>query len=332
MKRTRSWISATLALAAVAVVVPSNLAAQGEYNVKCKSENWQYTRCSLRTPGYVTMVKQESKSPCTQGRTWDFDRREIWVDDGCAAEFRVHPSDSEHLTGGEAAAAAGIVLGAAILGALANNKDHSYDDHYQDPNYQGSRHSSFVPQWMIGTFRGYNPQYGTNVTLTINPDGRAMARTDDGRPIPGWINNQELHVGDAIFDVNQTREGFVTHPVGDHHNVLRYQRVGGSSGHSGAHSGSGSGLRVDASGPMPCGFGSPVYNQTCQFRVTRHGNSAATIYIDLPNGYTRTLEFRQGEFSSDGGRTRTGRSGDFWTVDVNGQEFFRFADAVITGG
>lgn len=33
------------------------------------------------------MVNQRSGSPCTQGRTWGYDKSGIWVDRGCRADF-----------------------------------------------------------------------------------------------------------------------------------------------------------------------------------------------------------------------------------------------------
>ncbi len=77
---------------------------------------------------------------------------------------------------------------------------------------------------MVGTFRGYNPQYGAEITMTIRSDGR-MEATSNGRPIDGYINDEQLHVGSVIFDIDQTREGFVTSQKGDRHNEVRYRRV-----------------------------------------------------------------------------------------------------------
>jgi len=37
----------------------------------------------------VRLVKQNSESPCTEGRSWGSDNDGIWVDDGCRAEFSV---------------------------------------------------------------------------------------------------------------------------------------------------------------------------------------------------------------------------------------------------
>lgn len=36
----------------------------------------------------VSLVRQVSKTPCIEGRTWGRDRRGVWVTEGCRAEFR----------------------------------------------------------------------------------------------------------------------------------------------------------------------------------------------------------------------------------------------------
>ena len=76
---------------------------------------------------------------------------------------------------------------------------------------------------MVGRFEGYNAVYDRDVTLTIDADGRATARTRD-QTVDGWINEGRLNVGNTVFDVDQTRDGLVTTQVGDRHNEVRYRR------------------------------------------------------------------------------------------------------------
>lgn len=157
------------------------------------------------------------------GTYWDYNRREIWVDDGCRASFRVHTSSSGHHDNNDAKVAAGVLIGAAILGAIASNANKK-DDKYDDNRYQGARHSSYVPGWMVGTFEGYNPLYNADVTLTIDSSGRATGRAN-GQTINGWINDGYLNVGNNAFNIDQSRDGFVTSQVGDRQNEVRYRRV-----------------------------------------------------------------------------------------------------------
>ncbi len=61
----------------------------GSQVVTCSSNDGRRNRCSANTSGGVQMVNQRSGSPCVQGQTWGYDRRGIWVDRGCRADFAV---------------------------------------------------------------------------------------------------------------------------------------------------------------------------------------------------------------------------------------------------
>lgn len=58
--------------------------------VACSSDDGRRVYCAADTRNGVTLSRQISGSPCTQGRTWGFDQRGIWVDRGCRAEFVVN--------------------------------------------------------------------------------------------------------------------------------------------------------------------------------------------------------------------------------------------------
>jgi hypothetical protein len=59
----------------------------------CASDNGRRRYCNADTRGGVRLVRQRSDSPCIAGRTWGYDRRGIWVDRGCRAEFIVGDYD-----------------------------------------------------------------------------------------------------------------------------------------------------------------------------------------------------------------------------------------------
>ncbi len=55
----------------------------------CSSDNGGRNYCSIPGNGKNVMLsRQISGSPCVQGQTWGQDRRGVWVDRGCRAEFR----------------------------------------------------------------------------------------------------------------------------------------------------------------------------------------------------------------------------------------------------
>lgn len=221
MERTRLIPLLQLGLASATLI---GFKAMADDYVTCESRNDRYQSCRISTAGYVTLDRQLSSTACRQGRTWDYNRREIWVDDGCRAQFRVHTSSSgHHDSDHDAKVAAGVLVGAAILGAIAANHEKN-EQKYDDSAYQGPRHSSYVPGWMVGTFEGYNPMYNADVTLMIESNGRATGRSR-GQTINGWINDGRLNVGDTVFDIDQSRDGLVTSQVGDRQNEVRYRRV-----------------------------------------------------------------------------------------------------------
>jgi hypothetical protein len=57
--------------------------------VSCSSDDMHRHYCPADTRGAVQLVKQHSDSSCRQGHSWGFDRRGIWVDHGCRADFQV---------------------------------------------------------------------------------------------------------------------------------------------------------------------------------------------------------------------------------------------------
>ncbi|MET0581706.1 MAG: DUF3011 domain-containing protein, partial [Pseudoxanthomonas sp.] len=54
---------------------------------RCESDRTQQHYCEVDTKQGITLVKQLSKTPCMQGRTWDYDRHGVWVSHRCRAEF-----------------------------------------------------------------------------------------------------------------------------------------------------------------------------------------------------------------------------------------------------
>jgi hypothetical protein len=88
---------------------------------------------------------------------------------------------------------------------------------------------------------------------------------------------------------------------------------------------------------MPCSAGGPSFDEACGYRVVRDGSGGAEIWIsniasDVKPAY-RVLTFSNGEFTArDGSALDVSRDGDMWIVAAADGGYFRFADAVITGG
>jgi hypothetical protein len=57
--------------------------------ITCASDDGNRHYCAADTRYGVRMVNQRSGSSCRQGYSWGYDRRGIWVDRGCRADFIV---------------------------------------------------------------------------------------------------------------------------------------------------------------------------------------------------------------------------------------------------
>jgi hypothetical protein len=57
--------------------------------ITCSSDNGRRNWCDVGNRRDIRFSRQISGSPCVQGDTWGIDRRGIWVDRGCRAEFFV---------------------------------------------------------------------------------------------------------------------------------------------------------------------------------------------------------------------------------------------------
>lgn len=62
----------------------------GSIRIVCESRNYQQQLCPTgRHISGAWVINQSSSSPCIQGQTWGFQNSDLWVTQGCAAEFGV---------------------------------------------------------------------------------------------------------------------------------------------------------------------------------------------------------------------------------------------------
>jgi hypothetical protein len=81
-----SCLASLLVCQAYAFAAPSEAGASG-MRFRCESDGTQQHYCQVETGEGITLVKQLSKTPCMQGRNWDYDRHGVWVSHRCRAEF-----------------------------------------------------------------------------------------------------------------------------------------------------------------------------------------------------------------------------------------------------
>jgi DUF3011 family protein len=66
----------------------------------CSSEDGHRHYCESDIQGTATMLRQRSGSACRQGYSWGNDRRGIWVDHGCRADFELRGRRSGGMSAG----------------------------------------------------------------------------------------------------------------------------------------------------------------------------------------------------------------------------------------
>lgn len=64
--------------------------------ILCESQRGRRNFCAVDTRGGVWLRVQHSRADCIEGRNWGYDRRGIWVSDGCRAEFVLGGTRGRH--------------------------------------------------------------------------------------------------------------------------------------------------------------------------------------------------------------------------------------------
>jgi hypothetical protein len=59
------------------------------FHIYCASDDMNRSWCPVDARAGVRLARQRSEAPCVLGQTWGYDRRGVWVDRGCRADFRV---------------------------------------------------------------------------------------------------------------------------------------------------------------------------------------------------------------------------------------------------
>jgi hypothetical protein len=82
------------ALLAVLLALPAVAFAE---RMRCSSVDYKYTFCRTDRPiERVRLARRYSKRACIEGRSWGWDRRGIWVNHGCDADFDFRMRDGRY--------------------------------------------------------------------------------------------------------------------------------------------------------------------------------------------------------------------------------------------
>ncbi|MGH8076597.1 MAG: DUF3011 domain-containing protein [Lysobacter sp.] len=72
---------------------------QSVQSVRCESTDGRARHCPVDTRGGVRMVRQLSRTSCIEDRNWGYDRRGVWVEGGCRADFEAGKRDDQRWGG-----------------------------------------------------------------------------------------------------------------------------------------------------------------------------------------------------------------------------------------
>jgi len=212
--------------------------------IECGSKSFRYRYCQVDTDGYVRLEKRLSKSPCRRGRSWGYDDDGVWVDKGCAARFKVgrydygYDDDNRHDDDDDddkkkLLTTAAVIGGLALLGTLmsknstpaATGNRYPSTDQYPNNNIPpNGLYGSALPEWAVGTFRGYDSLHKIELELAITPDGVVNGYANQA-PVQGNVNGDQLQIGQFTFYMDQVEGGFRATRVDDSHNQVFYRRI-----------------------------------------------------------------------------------------------------------
>jgi Protein of unknown function (DUF3011) len=163
----------------------------------CRSSNYRYTYCRADTNNNVRLSRQLSGSSCDYGRSWGYDKRGIWVDNGCAASFEYgsrgrggRSDDTGKVMAGVAAIA---ILGAIIASNNSNDSKHRHDD-------------GRVPNWAIGSFSGYDSRQRVGIQLNIDGSGRIEGYAQNR--FEGQFDGDRAYLDNRGYSVMALNNGF----------------------------------------------------------------------------------------------------------------------------
>ncbi|WP_197047177.1 lectin [Paucibacter sp. KBW04] len=150
MKNFQQWVSG---LTAVALLMPAGFAQAAEKEVELRSRGGYESLPLAAGTRDVELIEQLSGA-CRFNRSWGFDlsNKELWVNNGCAARFKIvskdlgngnetNPDEAKESSGVNPAIALAALAAIAGVAVLAN-RDRDDSNNNNDPvgpNYPGGR-------------------------------------------------------------------------------------------------------------------------------------------------------------------------------------------------
>jgi hypothetical protein len=182
--------------------------AQSNY-LTCGSINNNYNYCRVNTGNNVRLERKLSFSSCNYGYDWGYDGRGIWVNNGCRAEFSYGGSSGKAAAIAGGAVLGGVILAAAIAAKQKKDAEKKKEEEEASNNDTWDSGHEYVPSYLVGVFRGWNPDLATYSDLTVGPSGAISVRNSNGRYENGRYDNGFIKLPWGKYEVERNGDGFV---------------------------------------------------------------------------------------------------------------------------
>ena len=182
--------------------------AQSNY-ITCGSNNNNYNYCRVNTGNNVRLERKLSFSSCNYGYDWGYDGRGIWVNNGCRAEFSYGGSSGKTAAIAGTAVLGGLVLAAAIAAKRKKDAEKKSEEEESSNNDNWDSGHEYVPSYLVGVFRGWNPNLNAYSDLTVGPSGAISIRNSNGRYENGRYDNGFIRLPWGRYEVERDGDGFM---------------------------------------------------------------------------------------------------------------------------
>ncbi|CDH43629.1 MAG: DUF3011 domain-containing protein [Candidatus Competibacteraceae bacterium] len=106
--------------------------------VRCESTGQDYQHCRADTSDGVQLYRQLSRNACRFNDSWGYDRRGVWVKQGCRGDFQLHTGRSggngQQQGRDNTAAIVGGAVALGVLGAVLSENDNGNNNNGNNNN------------------------------------------------------------------------------------------------------------------------------------------------------------------------------------------------------
>ena len=116
----------------------------------------------------------------------------------------------------------GVILAAVIAAKKKKDAEKKNEDEEASNNDTWDSGHEYVPSYLVGSFRGWNPDLRSYSDLTVGPSGAISVRNSNGQYQNGRYDNGSIKLPWGRYEVERNGDGFaVRNSNGESYNFLR---------------------------------------------------------------------------------------------------------------